>query len=1218
MDLRDDDHLEAQVDEELEELLLEDPSVSRKPFTEINKAALESFRSGDRLRALALYRVLFRKVTRDHLTHQQLHVCHLNCGSVYLDLRLPHKALDHIHRCLELIRQSPKSELLQSPTYIKALRHQGEALLQMNRTQEAATALQEALRLDPDSLLVKAVLDEVSKRMAGEKTSGSSSLTRLALPPPPPVCRIKALPHSVQVGRLDVMDVLPMRLISPEHAERDHDTRDTHTFLNIQTDLSRPLEYLTRYLRDTNRLPQMRTAITAAVRHIEEVRDLDCRVLILGGGAGALAMMALDAGARHVTTVDRWLYQTQSCQEVLQHNGYPSDQYKVVCKRATSLKLVEDVPVSCNLVVCDLIDDGLLTEGLLPALQHALALLTIVDPEVIPSTARVIMRAAEISCPPVAGLDVSALDEFRWYPSPCIARPWSSFQPRRWLSAPQQCLWINLKLPPDCSHCHEEDVTFTREGDCNAVVYWYELTLWGEICFSTGARDPTLALPAPEGCQWSLAGPPAAPPTSWCQPAVHFLPGPLPVKEGTVLPVRVCHNTVRLSFEIHEGDYRYLGTKDVSFPHQQFEMVEDQGRAQSYNEAIKRAVQRVKAKSGEVHALDLGCGTGLLAMMAARAGATSVVGVEVYPHLVEVSRKNLTRNGLSSQVTVHNRDVALIERGHEVRHHGANLAVFDLFDCGLLGHGVLSLLEVVRRRVLRPEAVMVPRAAVVYCMAVEVLSNIMEEGLPPGGPAARDDEQTSKSPDLQEARPAEGGGSVHQPAESGEGMCSGSVRLSSPQKTMGHEANPSSSSTTSSSSRPHSYLPLNKYWWDKQYRAVHLDQIPHRPLTKPVKVFDFVFEGPPGSIKYPSEATLSMEATEGGYLTAVAFWFELQLDDHCTLNSGPTYILKAGPQEHVPTSTPLHGPEGPTGDVSQGLQEPVSHTGHMGCSGDTPLNSSSPQLDTGVSQPDHHEPGNSPTAGSGSMSSGGGKNKLPHLDPCHNGPYSSQNIAGVPSTTGLCVPLQHVALTEQVEPLASTSEAQPSLGNGVRATLGDTGDSLAGHPPESEPPCMSSTATGRHYWGQALQYLDHWGPVQPGNKITLIAQRQGGRIHFTRSILKGEDLADQVVEAPKAPWKVEWGGGPSVENPHYQRAHYCELIINEFLQRLPAARPPSVEKELRVMMNHCGSLQLDPRVIQRVMQKLVIMERLFAGPGGTARCPSVLPEHVLGDEMQCG
>ena len=29
----------------------------------------------------------------------------------------------------------------------------------------------------------------------------------------------------------------------------------------------------------------------------------------------------------------------------------------------------------------------------------------------------------------------------------------------------------------------------------------------------------------------------------------------------------------------------------------------------------------------------------------------------------------------------------------------------------------------------------------------------------------------------------------------------------------------------------------------------------------------------------------------------------------------------------------------------------------------------------------------------------------------------------------------------------------------------------------------------------------------------------------------------------KPPWLVEWGGGASVENPHVQRVHYCQLLV---------------------------------------------------------------------------
>ena len=52
--------------------------------------------------------------------------------------------------------------------------------------------------------------------------------------------------------------------------------------------------------------------------------------------------------------------------------------------------------------------------------------------------------------------------------------------------------------------------------------------------------------------------------------------------------------------------------------------------------------------------LDIGSGTGLLAMMAARGGARKVTSVEMVPAIAEVARQIVEANGYSEVITVLN------------------------------------------------------------------------------------------------------------------------------------------------------------------------------------------------------------------------------------------------------------------------------------------------------------------------------------------------------------------------------------------------------------------------------------------------------------------------------------------------------------------------------------------------------------------------------------
>ena len=183
-----------------------------------------------------------------------------------------------------------------------------------------------------------------------------------------------------------------------------------------------------------------------------------------------------------------------------------------------------------------------------------------------------------------------------------------------------------------------------------------------------------------------------------------------------------------------------------------------------FERALLRAIKAYKLANGGVgpHVLDIGSGTGLLAMMAARGGARKVTSCEMVPVIAAVARQIVERNGYGDVVTIHNtRSDQLTEYslGGEVpipelipralrlcapaslppctplgprptrRAHAsfpyqrADLLVSELIDDHVIGDGVLHSISDARRRLLTPEALIVPRGARMYAIPVSVRAN---------------------------------------------------------------------------------------------------------------------------------------------------------------------------------------------------------------------------------------------------------------------------------------------------------------------------------------------------------------------------------------------------------------------------------------------------------------------------------------------------------------
>ena len=1034
-----------------DEAFAADPGFKRRSVCDLNAEAVAYLRAGDDLRCVAAFAKVFRKIRENHLAHRHLHVCHTNRSAAYLNLGLHEEALWDARRARALVEERfarDRDARAAAPALCKCQARAGFALVGLGNPRLAKIAFEGGLAMDPAHVECKRGLEEATAAVVADLVAGRGRET-FALPPAVGVAgAIANLPHAAPLHRLHPRDALPTRLLTPFQAENDYHVRDTYNYLTVQADIRMPRRHF-KYLEDVSRLDAFAAAIAVAVERLRtDARD--ARVLHLGCGAGVMSMEALRAGAHHVVAADRWLYHAMAAKENLLNNGFGDDQARVVYKRPTDLAAIRDVPVSCNLCVNEMLDDGLLTAGLLPSFRHASRELLLPDAILIPSSATVYAMPVEMRVDRVRGLDVSPMNAHRWSPSHTSATP---IGPDAWvpLAPPVEVWHFDFQNPPEESDVKTVDMAFERDGKFNAVVFWYDLRLVDDVWLSTapagfrrGGKTSRENDPTPNGRE---DGPTRETRPTSLHPAVQYLPGEMGVRRDDVIPLTCAHNTVRAQFSVEDAEYLHLGKPDASFPQYHFAMLRDDARARAYDDAIARQVRRVIESEGSARVLDVGAGSGLLSMMAARAGASVAVACEWHGALAAVARRCVAANGLSSRVTVARADAAKLERGKlGVPPEGCNVVVFDLFDAGLTGEHATWMLDQARRNVLSPDAVVVPAAATMYCMGVEAYTS----------------------------------------------------------EVCGFDLSA-----------------FNKYRWDKTYETTRMADTPHRALTRPKKCFEFFFDGSRGRAA-GRESVLRLETIASGYMNAVVFWFDLHMDEHETITTAPPGVGKGGIMDE----------EEVFGEDRKGLR--AARAARDEDAKDAMARAVARHRDTLASNP---------------------RTEL-----------GEENVRA------------------QLERRKACGDGEESR-DGGDASSREIVRAFSPPPPSNRDRAESAAAPKKpeHYWGQALQYLERGVQVRARKRVTLLAKREADRVSFAL-----KEGAGAYVGKP--PWKIEWGGGASVESPHFQRVHYCELLVGDYLMRLRSRRFPPIEKEMRMMMAHCGNLFLDPATIAETTHRFACLE----------------------------
>lgn len=136
------------------------------------------------------------------------------------------------------------------------------------------------------------------------------------------------------------------------------------------------------------------------------------------------------------------------------------------------------------------------------------------------------------------------------------------------------------------------------------------------------------------------------------------------------------------------------------------------------NDAYQKAIEQVVNKDSIV--FEIGTGSGILSLMAARAGAKHVYGCELSPHLANISSVHVEKNGYKDTATIINKKSTSIKP--KELEQKPNVVVAEIFDSGLLGEHAIPSFRHAQEHLCTEDCVVIPRAATVKARLIHLPS----------------------------------------------------------------------------------------------------------------------------------------------------------------------------------------------------------------------------------------------------------------------------------------------------------------------------------------------------------------------------------------------------------------------------------------------------------------------------------------------------------------
>src|SRR5882672_10986246 len=257
------------------------------------------------------------------------------------------------------------------------------------------------------------------------------------------------------------------------------------------------------------------------------------RVLDIGTGAGLLALMAARAGAAKVTTCETVGLMAARAREIIAQNGL-SDRITVIPKTSTDMAVPRDMPERAEVLVTETFASGLITEGVLPTVEHAHEHLLTPNATIIPAAACVMGYLAGgpvlqgmLFVGRIAGFDLSGFNDF----APSMLAVSLDNVPHQALSDDIELMRFDLREKRFPAGGVRLALKATHHGVCAGVAQWIKLELDAHTTYENR--------PSPHADfnnHWTHI--------------VHRFPRLVSVAPGDVVPVLFRHDRTQIGIEL--------------------------------------------------------------------------------------------------------------------------------------------------------------------------------------------------------------------------------------------------------------------------------------------------------------------------------------------------------------------------------------------------------------------------------------------------------------------------------------------------------------------------------------------------------------------------------------------------------------------------------------------------------------------------------------------